>query len=102
MNGNPESIKIKQARRAILRNLDLVYPSGLGMEMLYQTVCAIDPLYDFNLFAKDIEYLKAKGYIFFVDDAIGGADKFKNKVGKLTPEGLEIAQKITKDKALEI
>ena len=102
MNNSPESIKIKQTRRAVLRNLDLVYPSGLGMQMLYQTVCAIDVMYDFNLFAKDIEYLRAKGYIYFVDDEIGGADSFRNKVGKLTAEGLEIAQKITKDRALEI
>ena len=101
MNG-ADPAKIKQARRQILRNLDLVYPSGLSMRALYQTVCAVDSMYDFGLFGKDVEYLKAKGYVFFVDDALGGADRFADKVGKLTAEGLEVAQRITADKALEI
>jgi len=101
MNG-ADPVKIKQARRQILRNLDLVYPSGLTMRSLYQTVCAIDVMYDFGLFGKDVEYLKAKGYVFFIDDAIGGRDSFEEKVGKLTAEGLEVAQRITSDQALEI
>lgn len=101
MNG-ADPVKIKQARRQILRNLDLVYPSGLTMRSLYQTVCAIDPMYDFSLFGKDIEYLKAKHYVFFIDDAIGGQPKYEDKVGKLTAEGLEVAQRITADQALEI
>ncbi|RKY12667.1 MAG: hypothetical protein DRP65_00480 [Planctomycetota bacterium] len=101
MNG-ADPVKIKQARRLILRNLDLVYPSGLTMRSLYQTVCAVDPMYDFSLFGKDIEYLKAKGYLFFVDDALGGADKFTDKVGKLTAAGIEVAQRITTDEALDI
>ncbi len=101
MNG-ADPVKIKQARRQILRNLDLVYPSGLTMRSLYRTVCAVDPMYDFSLFGKDVEYLKAKGYIFFIDDAIGGRDSFEEKVGKLTADGLEVAQRITSDQALEI
>ncbi len=101
MNGT-DPIKIKQARRQILRNLDLVYPSGLTMRPLYRTVCAIDVMYDLGLFGKDVEYLKAKGYIFFVDDAIGGQDRFEDKVGKLTAEGLEVIQNIRMNGALEI
>ena len=98
----PESVKIKQARKAILRNLDLVYPSGLTITSLYQSVCAIDPLYDFNLFAKDVEYLRAKKYLFFIDEAIGGLAEYKKKTAKLTPQGKEIAEQTASDPALEI
>jgi len=101
MNG-PDVIKIKQARRQILRNLDLVYPSGLTMRSLYQTVCAVDVMYDLGLFGKDVEYLKAKGYVYFVDDEIGGQDKFEGKVGKLTAQGIEVIQNIKANGALEI
>ena len=98
----PEAIKIKQARKNILRNLDLVYPSGLRMQALYQTVCAIDELYDENLFRKDIYYLKDKGYLTFIDDVIGGMDTFDRKVAKLTPDGKEISEGTDNDPALEI
>jgi len=97
-----DKIKIIQIRNCILRNLDLVYPTGLRIGFLYQTICTIDELYDYKLLAKDITYLKAKGYIVYVDDAMGGMDEFKDQVVKLTAIGLEVAQKITKDPALEI
>ena len=98
----PEAVKIKEARRNILRNLDLVYPSGLRIQALYQTVCAVDQLYDFNLFCNDIVYLKEKGYLRYIDDAFGGMDRFDNKVVKLTPDGKEIAEGTDRDPALEI
>lgn len=99
---NAKAFLIKQIRCRILRSLDLVYPSGLVITNLYQTVCDIDPVYDLNLLCKDIEYLKAKGYVEFVDDLIGGMTDYKDKVVKLTAQGLEIAQDITDDPALEI
>jgi len=98
----PESIKIKQARRQIFHNLDLVYPSGLFVRYLYQTVCAIDEMYDFNLFAKDIAYLRAKNYIYFIDDIVGVKSPFERKIVKLTASGKEIAEQTRADPALEI
>ena len=99
---NSEPIKIKQARRMILQNLDMVYPSGLIVKSLYQTVCSLDEMYDFNLFGKDIAYLKDKGYIRYIDDVIGGSDSFGKKVVKLTFKGKEIAERTQSDPALEI
>ena len=86
----------------LLRNLDLVYPSGLTASSLYQTVCGIDETYDFGLFTKDVFYLKQKDYIYFVDDAIGGGGEFKKRTVKLTYQGKEIAEQTMTDKALEI
>ena len=102
MAKSAKAVMIIEARNNILRNLDLVYPSGLTMKKLYHTVCAINELYDFNLLQRDVSYLKAKGYVYFVDDAIGGMPNVEQKVVKLTPEGLEIAQDVIDDPALEI
>jgi len=97
-----ESVRIKHIRQSILCNLDLVYPSGLRTRSLYQTVCAIDEMYDFNLFGKDIAYLKDKGYISYIDDAFGGMTNFADRTVKLTATGKEIAERTQTDTALEI
>ena len=102
MSESPKTLMIKQARNNILRNLDLVYPSGLTMKKLFHTVCAINQMYDFNLLQRDVSYLIAKGYLYFIDDAIGGMDSIESKVVKLTAKGMEIAQDLIDDPALEL
>lgn len=102
MAKSAKALMIIEVRQTIMRSLDLVYPSGLRMKLLYQTVCAVDEMYDFNLLKKDVAYLKAKGYLEFVDAAFGGMTDIEQRVVKLTPEGLEIVQNIQNDPALEI
>jgi len=102
MAKSAKAVMIIEARNNILRNLDLVYPSGLTMKKLYQTVCAVNEMYDFNLLKRDVSYLKAKGYVDFIDNAIGGMPDIEQKVVKLTAQGLEIIQNIIDDPALEI
>ena len=102
MAKSAKALVIIEARQRIMRSLELVYPSGLTMKRLYHTVCAVNEMYDFNLLQRDISYLKAKGYLLFVDEAIGGMTDIEQKVVKLTPEGLEIAQDVIDDLALEI
>jgi len=51
---------------------------------------------------KDISYFEQKGYIEWVDDKLGGADDFWQKVCKLTSSGKEIAEGTQTDPALEI
>jgi len=98
----PEAVKIKQIRKMILGNLNILYPTAMRLDSLFRTLIGIDPTYDDSLFAKDITYLQEKGYLEFVDDKIGGAGEFKKKVTKLTPEGKEIAERTQTDPALEI
>ena len=100
--GKTERVVIIQTRRNILRNLDLVYPTGLTVRFLYRTVCAVNEMYDMSLLAKDIAYLKEKGYVKYIDDVMGGMDKFEDKTVKLTARGLEIAQDVIDDEALEV
>jgi len=94
-------IRIKQARGRLLQNLNLFYPSPVNVRTLYRTVCD-DPMYNRALLQKDISYFEQKGYIEWVDDKLGGADDFWQKVCKLTSSGKEIAEGTQTDPALEI
>lgn len=97
-----DAIRIKQSRRRLMTNLNILYPSAISAGELYRTVCHLDPTYDFSLFQKDITYFHDKGWIEFIDDKLGGFDEFRKKVIKLTAEGKEIAEGTNIDEALEI
>lgn len=94
--------KIKEARRRLLTNLNILYPATMSIRSLYRTVCHLDPTYDTSLYAKDIMYFVDKNWIEFVDNKIGGSREFEDKVIKLTAAGKEIAEGTDIDNALEI
>ena len=106
MTANP--ILIKQARSLILRNLELVYPSGLNVKSLYQTACVVDQIYDFGLLRKDLAYLMEKGWLLLIGLGPGGRATLADvkeealTVVKLTAAGLEIAQRLKTDEAIEL
>lgn len=99
---DPESLKIKQARVQILANLNILCPTPAMLRTLYRSLIYVNPSYDQNLFEKDIWYLHEKRYISYVDDALGGARTFFDKVVTLTSHGKEIAERTAADPALEI
>ena len=98
---NIEVMKIKQMRKRILDNLNIMYPTGMRLDSLFRTVIPFDQTYDANLFKKDMTYLKEKNYICYVDEALGGFANFMSKVAKLTVDGKEVAEGTDTDKALE-
>jgi len=102
MGTEPEILKIKLARKRILSFLNMMYPTPLQVGTIYDSIGYIDSTYDMQLFQKDLAYLKAKDWIEFVDEKIGGAARFKNKVICLTATGKEIAEQTQTDPALEI
>jgi hypothetical protein len=97
---------IKQARRLILRSLDKVYPSPLNIKCLYQVTCTVDAAYDIAVMRKDIAYLQEKGYLILIkiDGKASLADVHRDSLAvvKLTAMGLEVAQNLREDQALEI
>ena len=99
---NKEAAKIKLMRKTILTSLNYMYPTGLQLATLYRTVLALDITYDEGLFQKDVTYLREKGYVDFVDELIGGAGAWREKVARLSPKGKEIADRTQTDPALEI
>ncbi len=96
-----EAVKIKMQRRMLLTALNLLYESPVLIESLWRTVCD-DPSYERPLFKKDIFYFHQKGWLEFIDDKLGGADTFMEKVVRLTAKGKEIAERTMTDEALEI
>ena len=102
MGKDAEAVKMVQMRKLILSNLNRLYPMAVQVRTLYRVMVAFDEHYDISLLAKDLAYLKAKGFLFYVDEAIGGADRFVDKCVSLTAEGKEIADRTQTDPALEI
>ncbi|MFA5251617.1 MAG: hypothetical protein WC454_03410 [Phycisphaerae bacterium] len=97
-----DAIKIITVRKNIMNKLDLVYPSGLSIKDIMQVNSIIDPFYDWDLFQKDITYLKEKGYIAFIDKDPNLMKSTEQKIIKLTATGKEIAEGTMIDEALEI
>lgn len=97
-----EPTRIKQMRQFILSNLNRVYPTPLQVRTLFKVLTGFDEHYDKSLLAKDLSYLKQKGYIEHVDDQIGGSPTFEDKFIGLTADGKDIADRTQTDPALEI
>ena len=101
-----KSIMIKQARLLMIRALSKVYDGGLNCKYLEQIMCTVDESYSFDLIRKDVAYLKEKGYVRIT--RIGGVGTMADvregsmTVISLTALGLEVAQELHKDPALEI
>lgn len=97
---------IKQARILMLRSLDKVYPSPLNIKFLYQVMCTVDDAYDIALMRKDIAYLQEKGYLILIKvngkASLSDVHRDSLTVAKLTATGLEVAQNLREDQALEI
>ena len=86
----------------ILNGLNRMYPTPVMVRTLHRVMCGFDEHYDMSLLQKDVTYLKQKGYIEYIDDRLGSADRFEDKCIGLTAEGKEIADRTQTDEALEI
>jgi len=102
MAKDPEVLTIKIRRKRILEYLGIIYGTPIELGTLYNQIVYVDPTYDISLFQKDITYLKAKSYIEFIDEKIGGASEYRKKVIGLTADGKEVAEGTDTDDALEI
>lgn len=98
----PDIMIIKQQRRSLLNNLNLLYPVPFQTQTIWRTVCGYDASYDYSNYKRDLAYFRDKGWLRFVDEVIGGANSFEEKVVVLTASGKEIAERTMSDPALEI
>jgi len=101
MTDHAEPLKIKLARRMMLNNLNILYPTPVMLRTLFRTLITVDPTYDESLFIKDVTYLLQKGYVQFINNPLAG-DKYKDHLAQLTASGKEIAERTATDSALEI
>jgi hypothetical protein len=97
-----ERIRIIEDRKRLLQYLDMMYPSPMKVESLFECILYVNPDLQPTIYRKDVFYLREKDYIEFVDEKLGGFADFNKKVIKLTARGKEIAEQTLTDPALEI
>lgn len=86
---------IKQTRRSILDTLNATRPACLS----YETLCGVFVELDEHYVRRDLEYLVSKGYVEWVNPRRNAP--WKERSYGLTSDGMEIADKINTDPALE-
>lgn len=87
--------QIKQTRRGILDALNMVYPGHLTFE----TICGVFVELEEHYIRRDLQYLCEKNYTQWVNPSRNAAWAMRRY--KLTPAGLEVADRINTDPALE-
>lgn len=97
--------RIKTIRREMLVSLKAIYPSSLEAQSLYRAMLAAFPDMEFDHLRQDLSYLLDKGYIARTmprshdhPDLIA----WKYRWFCLTAAGVEIADRVRFDEALEI
>ncbi len=99
------SDQIKEVRRRVLYVLKLIYPAPRTAQSLLTTLIQIFPGLENEDFRKDIAYLSEKGYIERVltdEERYPATTSLRNRWHKLTAAGVEIADRVIEDPALEV
>ena len=97
--------QIKRMRREILVSLKSVYPAPLEAGGLFRALVGIFPTVEFDNFRQDLAYLIEKGYLErFMPKHHDHPDMvpWRRRWFKLTPAGVEIADQVRRDEALEV
>lgn len=87
---------IKAARRRLIDVLKMAYPTPLGFEGLLHTMPTLESAH----LRVDLEYLLGKGYLKEIDPRANKS--WKDRSFSLSPPGVEIADAINVDPALEV
>lgn len=98
--------QIKRMRNEILVALKVLYPGALQADPLLRSLLMLFPDVEFDHFRRDLAYLIEKGYI---ERIIPDAERefecsvtlWRRRWFKLTPAGLEIADRCVHDPALD-
>jgi hypothetical protein len=96
--------QIKRTRNELLVALKVVYPAALQAEQLMRSLLVLFPTLEFEHVKRDLHYLGEKGYIERViadPDSDNGLTPWRRRWFKLTPLGVELADRCIKDPALE-
>lgn len=104
MPNGRESRQIKQVRNEIVVALKVVYPAALQAELIMRSLLPLFPTLEFEQFKRDLHYLCEKGYIARV--IVGGKEDngltpWRRRWFRLTPTGVELADRCIRDPALE-
>lgn len=104
MANGRETSQIKRIRNEILVVLDVVYPAALEAYLVMRSLLVLFPTLEFDQLKRDLHYLTAKGYI---ERVLSGSETdthltpWRRRWFRLTPSGIELADRCIKDPALE-
>ena len=96
---------IKRMRREILVSLKSIYPAPTEARRFYSALLPLFPTVEFDHFRQDLAYLIEKGYLErFMPKHHDHPDMvpWRRRWFKLTPAGVEIADQVRTDEALEV
>lgn len=97
--------RIKLIRREILVSLKAVYPAAFKLDTLFRSLLGVFPELEFDTFRQDVAYLQDKGYIERkMPRSCDHPDMvpWRERWFELTASGVEIADRVRRDAALEI
>ncbi len=100
-----EADRIKTLRREVLVNLKMVYPAAFQGQPLFEALLMVFPDYEWSHFRQDLAYLIAKGYLARLmpqSHANPEGVPWPRRWFALTAAGVEIADKVRFDEALEV
>lgn len=96
--------EIRRVRGEVLVALSVVYPGSLQAGSLMRSLLVLFPALEFEHVKRDLYYLIGKGYVErVVSESEGNHEltQWRNRWFRLTPRGLEVADRTLSDPALE-
>ena len=93
---NRQPREIKHARRRLMAALKAYFPGECDFPTLEGLMPSVEP----EFLKKDLAYLELKGYVQWVNNSVKSLDWLWRKY-LLTAEGVEVADQIKADPALE-
>jgi len=103
LNGRERS-EIVGVRNEILVALKLIYPAALQADQLCRSLLSVFPALEWALFRRDLCYLLEKGYLQRVvahSEQDPRLTPWRKRWFKVTPTGLEVADHLVGDPAME-
>jgi hypothetical protein len=95
--------EIKRIRNEVLVALKMLYPAALQAEQLLRSLLSVFPCLEWDQFRRDLAYLCEKGYLQRVvadSEADARATPWRRRWFRLTTAGMDVADDILKDPAL--
>ncbi len=103
MANGRNTLQIKRVRNEILVALKTVYPAALQAVQIMRSLMSLFPALEFDHFRRDLHYLMEKGYLCRVvpdNEMEERLTAWRRRWFRLTPSGMEIADRCVTDPAL--
>jgi hypothetical protein len=104
MANGRNSDETKRIRNEVLVGLKVLYPAALQAEQLMRSLLVLFPTLEFDTLRRDLHYLTEKGYIVRAitePNGEGLTTPWRKRWFRLTPRGMELADRCIRDPALE-